>query len=89
MSSAAEYGVVASVAIVVHEPLPAGARWKSRWSIPEPESAAEPVSVFVPRRYVPGSSWLVVGDVLSILTFVTAADGAELPARSDTTTRSW
>ena len=78
-----------SLPIVVHEPLPAGAYWKSTWSTPEPESAAEPVSVFVPRRYWPGSSWLVVGGVLSMRTFVTAAEGAELPAASWTTTWSW
>ena len=89
MSKPTEHGAVVSVAIVVQEPLPAGARWKSTWSMPEPESAAEPVRVFVARRYRPGSSWLVVGGVLSIRTFVTAADGAELPAASLTTMRSW
>ena len=89
MSKGTEYGAAVSVAIVVHEPLPAGARSKSTWSMPEPASAAEPVSVFVARRYGPGSSWLVVGGVLSIRTFVTAADGAEFPAASCETMRSW
>ena len=60
-----------------------------RFAPPEPESAAEPVSVFVARRYWPGSSWLVVGGVLSMRTLVTVADGALLPATSCTTTRSW
>ena len=79
---------VESVAIVVQEPLPVGARWKSTWSIPEPPlSAAEPVSVAVRRRYAPGSSWLVVGGVLSMRTFVTAAEAATLPATSVTTIR--
>ena len=89
MSKLTEYGAVKSLPTVVHDPLPAGADWKSTWSTPEPESAAEPVSVFVARRYCPGSSWLVVGGVLSTRTFVTAADGAELPAPSLTTIRSW
>jgi hypothetical protein len=44
-------GEVVAVAIVVQEPLPVGARWKSTWSTPEPESAADPVSVFIARRY--------------------------------------
>ena len=51
-----------------------GARWKSTWSMPEPPSAADPVSDFVARRYWPGSFWLVVGAVLSMRTFVTAAE---------------
>ena len=80
---------VESVAIVVHEPPPVGARSKSTWSMPEPESAAEPVSVFVARRYWPGSFWLVVGAVLSMRTFVTGAEAVLLPATSYTTMRSW
>jgi hypothetical protein len=44
------YGDAVAVAIVVHEPLPAGARWKSTWSTPEPASAAEPLNVFAARR---------------------------------------
>jgi len=80
---------VESVAIVVQEPPPVGARWKSTWSIPEPESAAEPVSVLVPRRYWPGSFWLVVGGVLSTRTLVTAADVVVFPATSRTTMWSW
>ena len=57
--------------------------------MPEPESAADPVSVFVARRYWPGSFWLVVGTVLSMRTFGTAADDVVvLPATSRTTMRS-
>ena len=56
--------------------------------MPEPESAADPVSVFVVRRYWPGSFWLVVGTVLSMRTFGTAADVVVLPATSRTTMRS-
>jgi hypothetical protein len=80
---------VESVAIVVHGPPPVGWRSKSTWSMPEPESAAEPVRVFVARRYGPGSSWLVVGTVLSMRTFVAVVDAVLFPATSWTTTRSW
>ena len=90
VSNDAEYGAVVSVPIVVHAPPPDGARSKSTWSTPEPPlSAAEPVSTFVSLRYAPGSSWLVVGGVLSMRTFVTAAEACTLPATSVTTMRSW
>src|SRR5580765_310696 len=75
--------------MVVQEPPPVGARSKSTWSMPEPASLAEPVSVFVARRYWPGSFWLVVGGVLSTRTFVTAVDVVLLPATSYATMRSW
>src|SRR5262249_20858821 len=84
---AARHGGVVAAPMRAPEPLPAGAPWKSTWSTPEPESAAEPSSVFVPRRYWPGSFWLVVGGVLSTRTFVTAAEVAVLPATSRTTMR--
>src|SRR3954453_3944378 len=74
--------------MVVHVPLPAGARWEATWSAPEPESAAEAVSVLVARRFWPGSFWLVVGAVLSMRTFVTALEVVVLPPSSCATMRS-
>ena len=50
MSNEVEYGDAESGAIVVHVFAPAGERWNSTWSTPEPASAAEPVTVFVARR---------------------------------------
>ena len=86
MSNDAEYGELVSVAIVVHVPAPAGERSKSTWSTPDPVSAAEPVSVFVARRNWPGSSWLVVGTVLSTRTSWPTATVVWLPAKSVITT---
>jgi hypothetical protein len=48
----AEYGVVVSVAIVVHELAPAAERWKAAFRTPEPASAeSEVTDTVVPRTF--------------------------------------
>src|SRR5215212_2832294 len=55
VASAHAYGAVVAVQPVVQLDPPAGAYWKRTEATPEPESAAVPASVTVPRRGDPGS----------------------------------
>ena len=59
---------------------PADVYWNATWAIPE-LSEAVPVSEIVPRRFWPGSFWVVAGPLLSTWV-VTAAEVRELPALS-------
>src|SRR5262245_19455111 len=72
-----------SVAIVVQEPPPAGRCSKATEARPEPPlSLAELVSVTVPRRFAPGSSWALVGAFVSDLTSFKDVAVVQLPAWS-------
>ena len=73
------------MSIVVQLLWPAGERWKATCAMPA-GSEADPVRVTPARRFVPGSSWVAVGPVLSTLTVVTGPLN-ELPAMSVVTAR--
>src|SRR4051794_39851860 len=83
VSNGVEYGEVVSVAIVVHEPPPAGRLWKATDARPEPPvSPAVLVSVTVWRRFAPGSSCALVGAATSDLTSSVDVAVVQLPALS-------
>jgi hypothetical protein len=88
VSNATLYDEVVSVAIVVHEPPPAGRRWNATDATSEPPvSLAELVSVTVPRRFAPGSSCALVGAFVSDLTTLPHVAVLQLPALSATRNR--
>ena len=80
MSKAVPQGVVVSLAIVTHEPPPAGRRSKSTWTVSGSEVA---LRATVPFRYWPGSARVGVGETLSTETLRTA-DVVVFPAMSAT-----
>ena len=82
VSSDVPHGVVVSLAIVTHEPPPAGRRSKSTWAV---SGSDEAVSETMPLRFEPGSASVGVGSTLSTVTF-RMGDVAVLPAMSSTTT---
>ena len=80
-----EYGELPSVAIVVHEPPPAGLRSKATELTPEPSVSLAPApSVIVWRRFAPGSVRVVVGAAVSDLTSLAEVASATFPALSAT-----
>ena len=81
MSSAVPHGRLESLAIVVHEPPPAGRRSKSTCTV---SGSDEAESEIVPLKFWPGSTSVGVGATLSTVTFRTT-EVVELPAMSVTT----
>ncbi len=75
-----------SVSIVVQVPAPAGERWKTTESMPDPPSDAVALSGTSPRRLAPGSVRLAAGAVLSTRRPATV-EVVWLPAASLTSTR--
>ena len=85
MSKDVEYGKLLSDAIVVHEPPPAGRRWKATEATPEPSvSLAFALSETVWRRFAPGSSSVEPGAAVSDFTSLAEVATATLPALSAT-----
>jgi hypothetical protein len=68
-------------------PAPAGECSKATEATPETASVAFAPSETVPRRYVPGSSMIASGPVLSTTRSSITADGLELLALSVATIR--
>ena len=81
MSRDVPHGVVVSLAIVTHEPPPAGRRSKSTCVVSGSEVAESDTT---PLRTCPGSAIVGVGETLSTESFRTA-DVVVLPAMSVTT----
>src|SRR5437660_9928970 len=81
VSSDVLHGGLVSLAIVTHEPPPAGRRSKSTCTVSGSEEAD---SEIVPLRFWPGSASVGVGETLSTVTSRTG-DVVELPAMSVTT----
>ncbi len=78
-----EYGLVASVQIVVHVEVPVGARWMATLRTPEPPvSVPVAFSVTVRRSGEPGSVSDAVGAVLSTRRFATVEEVVWFPALS-------
>ena len=85
MSKEIEYGEVPSVAIVVHEPPPAGRRWNATELTLEPSvSPALALSVIVWRRFAPGSVRVEVGAAVSDFVSLDEVATATLPKLSET-----
>ena len=82
VSSGVPNGALVSLAIVTHEPPPAGRRSKSTWAVSGSEVA---VSETVPLRFWPGSASVGVGATLSTETF-RVGEVVMFPAMSSTTT---
>ena len=76
------HGGLVSLAIVVHEPPPAGRRSKSTCTV---SGSDEAESLTVPLRFWPGSASVGEGTTLSTVTF-RSDDVVELPAMSVTLT---
>ena len=73
----------------VQLPAPAGERWKTTVSRPEPASAESDVSATVPRRSVAAAGAVIepVGSVLSTRIWIVAGVASALPAASVVKTR--
>src|SRR5438445_11305290 len=85
VSKEAEYGELLSLAIVVHEPPPAGRRSKATESTLEPSvSLALALNVIVGRRFAPGSVSAEVGAAVSDFVSFEDVATATLPALSAT-----
>ena len=79
-----------SLPMVVHEPPPAGRRWKATEASPEPPvSPAPAASATVWRRFAPGSPRELVGASVSDLTSFAEVAVVQLPALSATRYRYW
>ena len=70
-------------------PAPAGERWKTTVSTPDPASAEFEVSATVPRRSAASAGAVTepVGSVLSTRTWIVAGVDSALPAASVVNTR--